>query len=77
MPRSRASGLVSSVTDSAVAMPASSPLDSGGRSYGRTSSSPTSVISPSYPADRSAWAVRTPPTEAPTMTVDLVICWRP
>jgi hypothetical protein len=38
-----------------------------------TSSSPTSVISPSYPADRSAWAVRTPPTEAPTMTVDLVI----
>ena len=48
--------------------PASSCFDSGGRSYGRCGSAPTSTIRPSNPSRRSVSVARSPASEAPTTT---------
>ena len=48
--------------------PSSRPLDSGGRSYGRSGSSPSSTTRPSKPSSRRVWAALAPARPAPTMT---------
>ncbi len=48
-------------------VPASTCLESGGRSYGSWGSSPIRVIDPSKPFARSPCAVRNPASEAPTI----------
>ena len=48
--------------------PASSSFESGGRSYGRWGSAPTSTIRPSKPSRRSVSVARSPASEAPTTT---------
>ena len=48
------------------------PFDSGGRSYGSCASAPTTVMRPSKPCARSARAVDTPASDAPTTVTDRI-----
>src|SRR5690242_3861353 len=50
------------------AVPSSSPLDSGGRSYGGSVSAPTSTSRPAKPSSRRVSAALAPASPAPTTT---------
>ena len=64
----KASGLNSAVL-SGAAVPASTALDSGGRSCGGCGSSPSSTMRPAQPSCRKVWAAQPPAWPAPMMTM--------
>ena len=62
-------GCLRSATCSGSHSPANSSFDSGGRSYGRCDSAPTSTTRSREPSRRNVSAARSPASEAPTMTI--------